>query len=180
MKDHAYFYLIAADSSGEKKRTHADAAAERIRFSAESMQQQVFLAKAGNRDQWPVALREADVLIITADETSSPDGEALKTALEAFAEKENGNVILFSKTDALMDVLPEGAKHIRDTAGGVHTVLDEAMTLAKETAEDAEQGEKEQEPAPAGRGNLQNILWLCGGIAVICLILRLLIYFLKR
>ncbi|MBQ6474955.1 MAG: hypothetical protein IJJ34_01975 [Clostridia bacterium] len=178
MKDHAYFYLIAADRAGEKKRTHADAAAERIRFSAESMQQQVFLARAGNREQWPVALREADVLIITADETSSPDGEALRTALEAFAEKESGNVILFSKTDALMEVLPEGTKHIRDTAGGVHTVLDEAMTLAKETAEDTQQ--EETEPAPAGRGNLQNILWLCGGIAVICLILRLLIYFLKR
>jgi len=180
MKDHAYFYLVAADGAGGKKRTHADAAAERIRFSAESMQQQVFFAKTGNHDQWPVALREADVLIITADEDSSPDGEALTAALEAFAEKGNENVILFSKTDALTAALPEGAKHVRDTAGGVHTVLDEAMTLAKETAEKAEEGETAREPAPAGRGNLQNILWLCGGIAVICLILRLLIFFLKR
>lgn len=175
--DHAYFYVVPAGAGEKEKRSHSDAIAERIRFSAESMQQQVFLAGKKNEQHWSAALDAADVLIIAADERSSAQDHAVQEALRAFERKGNRNVILFAKTDALSAELPEQTRFVRETPGAVRDLLDIATTLAKEVSNEEETPEKTETTA---RGNLKNVLILVGAIFVICVILRLIIFFVKH
>ena len=175
--DHAYFYVVAAAADGKGKRSHSDAIAERIRFSAESMQQQVFLAGKKNKEQWQVALEAADVLIIAADDRSCGDDPALREALKVFEAKGNRNVILFAKTDALLKELPNETRFIRETPGAVRDLLDVASTLAKDVIHEEEETDDAGIPVKA---NLKNVLILVGAIFVICVILRVIIFFLKH
>ena len=177
-----YVYIIAATEKGS--RDHNTANADRLRFSLETMVQPAFLAGRQDRDTKQAALAQAQVLVICANAKSDLSNPNLIQALEAFREKEDGRIYVFGKNKSVSQKI-EGAQFIRERAIGIDDLLRAILQMEDgdrdefELARKMQEQMQEQQEEEAGadqKSNLGNILFICGFIAAVCLIFRIVIW----
>lgn len=179
MENQTPSYVYVACARGEK-RTHAQSTAEHVRYSVENMLHPVFLATEKNKHQHTAALQSADILVLTDSDPAALADETVREALSAFQTKPQGRIVVYSKSDALAKKI-DGAQFIGENSGAIRELLSSILDLPADREDEFAMPNEEEAPAPAGKfDNLKNIAFICGFIAAVCLLFRLVMMFLKK
>lgn len=175
-----YVYIVAATKEG--KRDHNEANAERVRFSLENLVQPAFLAKKENAQTRQGALEQAEVLVICADASSDMNQTLVAEAVEAFSKKENGRIFVYGKSKSAAEQV-DGAQFVREKSNGMDVLLRKVLNMDDEEeldefelARKMQEQMQEQQDEQEHKSNLGNILWICGFIAAVCLLFRLVLW----
>ena len=106
--------------------------------------------------------------------------ETVREALSAFQTKPQGRIVVYSKSDALAKKI-DGAQFIGENSGAIRELLSSILDLPADREDEFAMPNEEEAPAPAGKfDNLKNIAFICGFIAAVCLLFRLVMMFLKK
>jgi len=175
-----YVYIVAATKEG--KRDHNAANAERVRFSLETMVQPAYLAGNDNAQTRLGALEQAEVLVICADASSDMEQSLVNEAVDAFSKKENGRIYVYGKAKSAAQKV-EGAQFVREKTNGMDSLLRKILNMDDEEeldefelARKMQEQMQEQQDEQEHQSNMGNILWICGFIAAVCLLFRLVVW----
>lgn len=176
--DPLYVYVVCAGQTNGTRRSHAQSVAARVRFSIESMMHPVFVATNKNESQHQQALARADVLLITEDDPARMQDPFIVQALQAFAKKADGRIVVYARTPKTAQGIAD-ALFVRESPGTMNELLQVVLDMQQDTAaqqDDVCQAMQEQDAPPAGKfENIRSIVFICAFIAAACLILRLVL-----